>query len=41
VLGFGFREIGEFLGIAENAAKVRSHRALKKLRRALQSQPVT
>ena len=39
VLGFRFNEIGEIMGISESAAKVRSHRALKQLRRALQAQP--
>jgi DNA-directed RNA polymerase specialized sigma24 family protein len=32
-LGFGFKEIGEMMGIATSAARVRSHRALKKLSR--------
>lgn len=41
VLGFRFNEIGEIMGISESAAKVRSHRALKKLRTALQAQPAT
>lgn len=41
VLGFRFNEIGEIMGISEGAAKVRSHRALKMLRRELEAQPAT
>ena len=39
VLGFEFNEISEIMGISKSAAKVRSHRALKRLRGAIQAQP--
>lgn len=34
--GLSFAEIGEYLGITENSAKVRHHRALKELERLIQ-----
>lgn len=37
VLGFSFREIAATLGLTEGAAKVRAHRALKALRRAIEA----
>ncbi len=35
LLGLSFEEVGQVLGIAQGTAKVRSHRALKKIREHL------
>jgi RNA polymerase sigma-70 factor (ECF subfamily) len=40
LLGLSFEEVGQIMGIAAGTAKVRSHRALKKIRERLAEEGV-